>query len=78
MPVISIRLSNKLLDEVNMKAQALHISRAEYIRRAIERMNNESLDQERKQQLIHASLRVRNQSMEVNAEFSQIENDPKD
>ena len=36
-------------DEVSMRAETLYVPRSEYMRRAIERMSNESLNQERKQ-----------------------------
>ena len=76
MSVVSIRLSDNLLNDLDTRAKALHIPRTEYIRKAIEHMNEETLKQERKQQLIQASLRVRNQSMKINKEFSKIERDP--
>lgn len=41
MSIISIRLPEKLLREVEDLTQALHISRAKYIRKAIEHMNEE-------------------------------------
>jgi len=40
-------------------------------------MNNETEKQERTKRLKNASLRVRKESMRVNAEFSEIEHDPK-
>jgi hypothetical protein len=46
------------------------------IRGAIEQMNEKTLRLKRKQQLIQASLKVRKESMIVNAEFSQVEHDP--
>ncbi len=77
MSLVSIRLADNLLNETKIRAQALHMSQTEYIRKAIERMNEEVLKQERKQKLTQASLKVRNESMLVNAEFSRIEYDPK-
>jgi len=76
MSLVSIRLADNLLDEVKIRAQALHMSQTEYIRKAIEHMNEEVLRHERKKKLTQASLKVRNQSMLVNAEFSRIEYDP--
>ena len=75
MPVISIRLPDKLLNELDNGANILHIQRAEYIRKAIEHMNDEVFDNERKQNLIQASLRVRKNSMRINNEFDGIEDD---
>lgn len=77
MSVISVRLSDKLLREIDVMAQTLHVARTEYIRKAIEQMNEKTLSLKRKQHLIQASLKVRNESMAVNAEFSKVEHDPK-
>lgn len=76
MPLITIHLSDELMHEVISRSHTLRISQTEYIRKAVERMNEEVAKQERKQKLIKASLRVRNESMSVNAEFSRIEHDP--
>ena len=75
MSVISIRLPEQLLHELDRMARQLHIQRAEYIRKAIEHMNAENLQNARKDKLIQASLRVRNESMRINQEFSDIEHD---
>jgi metal-responsive CopG/Arc/MetJ family transcriptional regulator len=75
MSVISIRLPDKLLNQLDHMARFLHIKRAEYIRKAIEHMNEEIDKNERKEKLIQASLRVRNDSMRINKEFSDIEHD---
>lgn len=78
MSLISIRLPEKLLLEVDAKAQQCKIARTEYIRRAIVHMNQEVKNSERRKRLMKASLRVREESMRVNAEFSRIEHDTKD
>ena len=57
-------------------AEALKLSRAEYMRRAIQRMNRETRAQSRAQRLADASRKVRKQSMAVNAEFAAVERDP--
>ena len=75
MSVISIRLPERLLQDLDHMAHLLHIQRAEYIRKAIEYMNENIIKNQRKEQLIQASLRVRNESMRINKEFSDIEND---
>lgn len=77
MNVISIRLPDALLHDLDGSAQILHVPRTVYIRKAIEHMNQEVLSNERKQKLIKASLRVRKESMRINKEFSEIEHDPK-
>lgn len=76
MSLVSIRLADNLLKEVKIRAQALHLSQTEYIRKAIEHMNEEVLKHKRKQKLTDASVKVRNESMLVNAEFSRIEYGP--
>jgi len=57
-------------------ARALGISRAEYIRRAIENMNRESDARARAARLAEASRKVRKESMRVNVEFAAIEREP--
>jgi metal-responsive CopG/Arc/MetJ family transcriptional regulator len=76
MESISLKLPEDLIEASGACARALHISRAEYIRRAIERMNRETRAQLRAQRMREASLRVREESMRVNAEFAAIEQDP--
>lgn len=78
MTTLSIRLPDKLLRELDHGARIHHIPRSEYIRKAIELMNQETKKRERKQKLAKASLRVRKESMKVNEEFSRIEHDPED
>lgn len=75
MPVISIRLPEKLLHQLDQMAKLLHIQRTEYIRKAIEHMNTEIDKNARKEKLVQASLRVREESMRINKEFSDIEHD---
>jgi metal-responsive CopG/Arc/MetJ family transcriptional regulator len=76
MTTISLRLPDDLLREVEKRAGDLHVSRAEYVRRALERMNREVLLQRRRSRLMELSLRVREESMNVNAEFSEVEHEP--
>lgn len=76
MSLVSIRLDDKLLQEVKVRAHTMHLSQSNYIRRAIEHMNEEAKLQARKERLEQASLRVRDESMKINAEFSRIEHDP--
>ena len=47
-----------------------------YIRRAIERMNRETLTEVRARRLAEVSRKVRRESMRVNAEFAAVERDP--
>lgn len=78
MSVITVRLPDKLLHDLEGYARASHLPRAEYIRRAIEHMNAEVRKNERAAKLKKASLRVRKESMDVNKEFDRIEHDPED
>ena len=76
MNTISIRLPDDLLREVDCRAAELQIPRAEYLRRAILSMNRETHGRLRRTRLMEASARVRKESMAVNREFAEIENDP--
>lgn len=76
MAAVSIRLPEKLLEEADRRARQLNMSRAEYIRFAIESENAETSARLRRERLITASRRVREESMRVNAEFDAIENTP--
>jgi predicted transcriptional regulator len=76
MAAISLKLPDELVHASGEYAQALHLSRAEYIRRAIERMNRETRAQLRAERLAEVSRKVRDESMRVNAEFAAIERDP--
>lgn len=69
MAIITIRLAKRLLHEIDARAKLLHVQRTEYIRLAIEYFNQELLIQERKQHLAKVSLKVRRESMRVNADF---------
>lgn len=78
MSVITIRLPEKLLHDLDTHAHAIHLQRAEYIRLAIEHMNMTVKNKERIERLKKASLKVRKESMRINKEFSRIEYDPED
>ena len=55
MSALTVRLPNKVIDEVNNRARKLHITRSEYVRKSIENMNKELQQQERKARFIRAS-----------------------
>jgi predicted DNA-binding protein len=76
MEAISLKLPSELIEQSAKCAKALGISRAEYIRRAIERMNREAASAARAARLKKASMKVRKGSMRVNAEFAKFERDP--
>ncbi|WP_158106898.1 CopG family transcriptional regulator [Caedibacter taeniospiralis] len=74
--VVSVRLNEHLLQAVKSNANFLHVSQTEYIRKAIEYMNVEMQRQINEAKLKKASLKVRRESMKINAEFGEIERDP--
>ena len=76
MSTISITLPDTLLKSSTKFAESLNISRAAYIRRSIERMNRETERRMRAERMMRASLKVRKESMNVNAEFASVEHDP--
>jgi metal-responsive CopG/Arc/MetJ family transcriptional regulator len=78
MTAISIKLPDELLEASSRCAHAQQISRAEYIRRAIEQMNAETEARLRAKRLAAVSRKVRGESMRVNAEFAAIEQDVED
>ena len=75
MTTISLKLPDDLLETSGEHAERLHVSRAEYIRRAIARMNEDMAAQVRTQRLARASQKVRRESMRINAEFDAVERD---
>ena len=75
MPAISLKLPGQLLEASGQCAAALQLSRAEYIRRALERMNRDTRARLRADRLAATSLRVRQDSWRINAEFDAVERD---
>lgn len=76
--LVSVRLNDDLLKALKIHANALHLTQTEYIRQAIEHMNAEADKIELRNKLKRASLKVRDQSLAINREFSDIERDPDD
>jgi hypothetical protein len=76
MPTIALKVPDELLVESGRIAERLRVSRAEYIRLAIVRMNRKIGARLRAERLMAVSKRVRDESMRVNAEFAAIERDP--
>ncbi|MCP4667643.1 MAG: CopG family transcriptional regulator [Deltaproteobacteria bacterium] len=76
MGTISLNLPDQMAKISKQCAKALRLSRAEYIRRAINEMNRATNARMRADRIAKASLRVREESMRVNAEFAGIEEDP--
>ena len=77
MTTISIRLPDEILHEVDKIAKDLKVSRTEYLRRAILEMNRKVHEDSRRNRIMTLSNRVRKESMRINAEFSEVEHDPK-
>jgi len=75
MSTISLKLPDDLLETSGEHADRLNVSRAEYIRRAIVRMNDAMAARARQERLARASRKVRRGSMRVNAEFDAMERD---
>jgi Arc/MetJ-type ribon-helix-helix transcriptional regulator len=73
---IALNLPDDIVEESGLYASRLQISRAEYIRMAIRRMNRKTAARLRAERLAELSKRVREESMKVNAEFAAIERDP--
>lgn len=75
MNLVTIRLEDKLMCRLTKQAQALHLSKTAYIRKAIEQMSQQIESQALKESLMRASLACRAESQRINQEFSQIEGD---
>ena len=73
---IALKLPEDLMAESGRLADTLCVSRAEYIRIAIRRMNRKTAARLRAERLAEVSKRVREESMKVNAAFAAIERDP--
>lgn len=73
---IALKLPEELLDESARLASVLRLSRAEYIRQAIRRMNRKTAARLRAERLAELSKRVQAESMKVNAEFASFEQEP--
>jgi len=76
MGTISMRIEDELLAEVTNQAKALHLTRTEYLRRAIADMSEKVARDLRRHRLQEASRKVRAESMLVNLEFAEIEDAP--
>lgn len=76
MTTLSLRLPEELLRDIDLHAEQLHIPRAAYVRKALEQMNAAVAAQQRRTRLMEASLKVRAESIGVNAQFSAVEDAP--
>jgi metal-responsive CopG/Arc/MetJ family transcriptional regulator len=73
---IALKLPDELLEESGRLADHLRMTRADYIRIAIRRMNRKTTAKLRAERLAELSRLVRDESMRVNAEFAAFETDP--
>lgn len=76
MSTLSLRLPDELMHDVDYYADQLQIPKAAYVRRAIEQMNASMAVQQKRLRLMEASLKVRGESMKINAEFDAFEDTP--
>ena len=76
MTTISIRIPDDILNDVDRFSRDLKVSRTEYLRQAILLMNRKVKEDRRRVRIMKLSQRVREESMRVNAEFSEVEHDP--
>ena len=76
MTTISLRMPDDFLHEIDAYAEELHIPRAAYVRKALERMNAAMAAERRRSRLMAVSLKVREESMRINADFREIDDVP--
>ncbi|MSO14615.1 hypothetical protein [Rickettsiales endosymbiont of Trichoplax sp. H2] len=76
MPTLPVRLPDEVLNEVSSKASTLHLSKNAYIHKAIDKFNKEIKinNKIKREKITKASQKICTNSMEVNSEFSIIEN----
>jgi Arc/MetJ-type ribon-helix-helix transcriptional regulator len=73
MGLITLRLPEELLKKTDALAEKERLSRAEYVRKALEKMNRSMMAERIGRQIKKASRKVRAESMKVNAEFAMVE-----
>lgn len=78
MSTLTVRLPDQLMHTVDVISKDQKLSRAAYVRKALESMNKEVLAAHRREHLAKASFHVRDESMKINAEFAAIQNAPED
>lgn len=76
MKAISLNMPDTLLETSGQLAGNLGLSRADYIRKALEHMNQIARAELRARRMAAASRKCRAESMRVNAEFAAFEHDP--
>ena len=78
MKAISLNLPEETLDAASRCSAALRLARAEYIRRAVERMNRHVEADLRARRMRQAAEKCREEDRKVNAEFAAVELDVED
>ena len=73
MGAISLKLPEDVLEASRRCADMLHLSRAAYIRCAVERMNQQTQALIRARRLAEVSKKIRKESLRVNREFAASE-----
>ena len=76
MSTLTVRLPDQLMGEVEKISKGQKLSRAGYVRKALESMNKEVLASDRRERLAKASFQVRDESMKINAEFDATDHAP--
>lgn len=73
---ITVNIPDNIVTQADKNASILHIKRSEYIRKALETLNNQILKNEKYARLLYLSNLVRDESMNINKEFEEIEHEP--
>ena len=73
---ITVNIPDNIITQADKNASILHIKRSEYIRKALENLNNQMSKNEKYARLLYLSNLVRDESMNINKEFEEIEHEP--
>jgi len=73
---ITVNIPDSIITQADKNASILHIKRSEYIRKALENLNNQISKNEKYARLLHLSNLVRDESININKEFEEIEHEP--
>ena len=73
---ITVNIPDRIIVQADKNASILHIKRSEYIRKALENLNNQISKNEKYERLLYLSNLVRDESMNINKEFEEIEHEP--
>lgn len=73
---ITVNIPDNIITQADKNASILHIKRSEYIRKALETLNFQISKNEKYERLLYLSNLVRDESMNINKEFEEIEHEP--